>query len=267
MTIRLIHDQPHRLPKAAPPDTAIAVIGDVHGEVDLLSALRGQLLAALAAVSEAHKHLIYLGDIPDRGQDSRAALAMVREGPGRPDITQTWLLGNHEMYLRDLMAGTLSPDRARPWLVQWGGGPMVEDFGLDPQTAPGLLGQQLRAAAPPGLLEDLQALPTHLQLGEIVFAHAGVDLDLPLADQEERHLCWIREPFLSAPVWPHSFFVVHGHTIEPAPRMQPHRIGLDQGAYQYGRLTGALILGDEIHLHQAITEAPRRWVEWSAGAV
>lgn len=264
MTVQLHQDPPLTLSRTLPPDTAVAVIADVHGEIDLLDALRSSLMEQLLAQPATQKHLIFLGDVTDRGQDSRAALELVRQGCGDPSVAQTWLLGNHEMYLRDLLAGTLTPNRGLPWMAYWGGGPLVEDFGVAASEDLATLGQRLRGAVPADLLADLQARPTHLRLGELVFVHAGVDPGSPLESQGEGTLCWIREPFLSATAgWPHPFVVIHGHTIEPAPTLTGHRLGLDTGAYQSGCLTGALIVGNQALVTQAITTAPRRWLQWA----
>jgi serine/threonine protein phosphatase 1 len=63
---------------------------------------------------------------------------------------------------------------------------------------------------------------------------------VPLEDQRETGLLWIREEFLESTV---NFgrVVVHGHTPTETPDIRPNRIGIDTGAYMTGRLT-ALVL-------------------------
>lgn len=72
-------------------------IGDVHGCVDLLDALWARIMAHQASRPAAATQIVFLGDIVDRGPDSRGALAWLdakrHEVPG-----VTTLLGNHEDY-------------------------------------------------------------------------------------------------------------------------------------------------------------------------
>lgn len=65
---------------------------------------------------------------------------------------------------------------------------------------------------------------------------------MPLTDQSERDLRWIREPFLSHAA-DHGQVVVHGHTITGQPDLRANRIGIDTGAYHSGRLTALVLEG------------------------
>lgn len=61
---------------------------------------------------------------------------------------------------------------------------------------------------------------------------------MPLKQQRDDDLIWIRKPFLNRP---HGlpYIVVHGHTFGSDYRITrlPHRIGIDTGAFKSGQLT------------------------------
>jgi serine/threonine protein phosphatase 1 len=65
---------------------------------------------------------------------------------------------------------------------------------------------------------------------------------VPLEEQRESDLLWIREEFLDSPV---NFgrIVVHGHTPSDAPEVRNNRIGIDTGAYMTGNLTAVVLEG------------------------
>ncbi len=80
-------------------------------------------------------------------------------------------------------------------------------------------------------------------IGDFAFVHAGVRTGVPLADQTEDDLLWIREGFLDNDK-AHERIIVHGHTwTSERPIVHPHRVGIDTGAYETGVLT-ALRLED-----------------------
>ena len=212
----------------------VVAIADVHGRADLLGAM---LEAVECDLPDAR--VVMLGDATDRGPDVPATMRMVMEVPDRfPGSTV--LLGNHENWLLETAAGD-----AQSWDLwrTWGGTPTLRQYGIDPDLPPAAMAHALEETLA-DLLAFLRARPRFL-VGEGVaegmfFAHAGVDPLVPFAEQDERDLFWIREPFLS---WPHELerLVVHGHTIVTEPVTLPHRIGLDTGAYHSGVLSALLL--------------------------
>uniref|UniRef100_UPI00334191DB metallophosphoesterase n=1 Tax=Castellaniella defragrans TaxID=75697 RepID=UPI00334191DB len=75
------------------PDEPLAIIGDIHGEIDALNTL----LDHLARDPGAGRRLVFIGDLCDRGPDSVGVIARVRElvEQGRALA----ILGNHEINL------------------------------------------------------------------------------------------------------------------------------------------------------------------------
>jgi serine/threonine protein phosphatase 1 len=68
---------------------------------------------------------------------------------------------------------------------------------------------------------------------------------LPLAQQAEQDLLWIRDDFLLSEEH-FGKIVVHGHTITPRPEVKRNRIGIDTGAFASGRLTCLILEGSQL---------------------
>jgi len=221
------------------------VVGDVHGRLDLLRGLLDGIRQDHAARGgEAALLLVFLGDLIDRGPDSRGVVELVRTGPigGARTIA---LAGNHEEVLLRLLDGE------RGLLQQWlrfGGDACLASYGGDPQaleTAP----EQQALARVKELVPDehrafLAGLADTFRFGDYLFVHAGIRPGVPLQQQTARDLRWIRRAFLDDPR-DHGMTVVHGHTITQEVDLRPNRIGIDTGAHQFGVLTALAIEGDE----------------------
>lgn len=228
------------------PREAVAAIGDVHGHDDLFAALSEALADEISGADRAT--FVQLGDLVDRGPDSRGALLRAKQGvPGLDCVT---LLGNHEDRMLRVALGCAG-DEADVWL-DFGGRETLASFGLEPQ---GDWPLELAAAlARDGLMEWLAELPTTLRLGSLFFVHAGIDPERGLDAQERRTLMWTRRPFLdSTGPYPEAVAVIHGHTpTAPVALDHPHRVNLDTGAFRTGVLSGLVIAGDQMRLVQAM---------------
>ena len=75
--------------------------------------------------------------------------------------------------------------------------------------------------------------------------HAGLRPGLPLDQQTEKDILWIREEFLKDE-GAFDRVVVHGHTPISDPHHDFRRIGIDTGAYLTGKLTAACLVGSEV---------------------
>ncbi|MBB4001123.1 metallophosphoesterase [Aurantimonas endophytica] len=215
------------------PSRVIA-IGDVHGASDLLETLLGRLDQAAPGWP-----IYFLGDIVDRGPDSRRAMDLVEATlEARPG--SKLLLGNHDDWLLRFLEDRLSLSEALHWLAQ-GGGETLQSYGVAP-------GADLDEAR----LHVLGTRPSHLPLlnsasvlesvDGFAFVHAGID-PLRQLDEQQRHDClWMREPFLGH-VGLLGHVVVHGHTPlkDGRPVVTENRISIDTAAVLTGVLTAALI--------------------------
>ncbi|WP_084581478.1 metallophosphoesterase family protein [Sphingomonas azotifigens] len=229
---------------AVPQGVRAYAIGDVHGRRDLLEQLLARIDAERRADPRREEHLILLGDLIDRGPESRGVVDLLL-ARSHVDPGLTLLCGNHEEMLLAILDG--AADQLDAWL-RFGGAECAESYGVDPldlrTQLPEAGIQRLRAAIPAAHLAFFRNLRSYFALGDYVFVHAGVRPGIPIERQQARDLRWIRAPFLRSTA-NHGAMVVHGHTISEEPESLPNRIGIDTGAYASGRLTALCIDGAE----------------------
>lgn len=233
-------------PAAVPTGTRLYAIGDVHGRLDLLRQIEELIREDLAAARQlVQPFLVLLGDFVDRGFESRQVLDHLLERP-LEGFARVLLLGNHDLWLREFLAGA---PVGESWL-QFGGDATLASYGVGLDRA--LPEPERLAAARTALLERvpdshrrlLDGLELAFGFGDYFFCHAGVRPGLPLEEQDEADLLWIREPFLSFP-GELGKVVVHGHTVSEQPVIRRNRIGIDTGACWTGRLTCLVLEGTE----------------------
>jgi serine/threonine protein phosphatase 1 len=106
------------------------------------------------------------------------------------------------------------------------------------------LSEALRALLPKSHRAFLQNLQSSFSCGGYFFAHAGVKPGVPLAEQQDEDLLWIRDDFLLCEV-EYGKIIVHGHTPVREIDIRHNRINIDLGAYATGRLA-CLIIENEI---------------------
>lgn len=223
----------------------VYAVGDIHGRLDLLDQMLGQILRDAEPAPNLLKYLVFLGDYVDRGPDSRLVIERLACGLP-PAFGAVFLRGNHE----DTMLGFLSDLRVAPGWLSYGGDATLESYGI-PAPAPDAPAEHLQQAQtmlngqlPAHHRAFLTGLRCHLTIGDYHFVHAGVRPGVPLDRQEDQDRLWIREAFLASRA-DHGKVVVHGHTIAPEPELLPNRIGIDTGAYASDRLTAIGLEGTE----------------------
>jgi hypothetical protein len=187
---------------------------------------------------------VFIGDYIDRGPDSRAVLDLLLRW--RLDNESVFMRGNHETFLPRFLADSRSLDSWR----QNGGLETLLSYGLKPTIHPDRheqvrLADELKDALPRQHLDFLESLALSFTCGEFLFVHAGIRPGVPIQEQTENDLLWIREEFL-AHEQPFERFVVHGHTPVNAPDLRSNRINIDTGAFATGRLTCIVIEGSGI---------------------
>lgn len=223
----------------------IYAIGDVHGCHDALLTLEARILADAANHPGEQPLIIYLGDYVDRGPASRTViehLATERHGDG---IERIALCGNHDDTFLKFIDDPLQHQR---WL-KVGGDATLRSYGLEPSgylaRTDGLhaLARDLGARVPAHHIAFLQNLPIAARSGDRLFVHAGIVPGMPLWQQEDYDMMWIREPFLSeGPNLPVT--VIHGHTAGPEPVFGKNRICIDTTCYATGLLTALKVTPD-----------------------
>jgi serine/threonine protein phosphatase 1 len=233
-------------PPRVPDGVRIYAIGDVHGRADLLAQVLADIDGDLAMRPSPRAIHVFLGDYVDRGPDSREVLDQLVERAQTHELI--CLKGNHESYLVDFLSDSAIFDAWR----QFGGAETLLSYGLTPSLKPDAaeqlkLAADLASAIPCAHHKFLQELRLSYTCGDFFFAHAGVRPGIPLAQQREEDLLWIREDFLSSNK-KFGKVVVHGHTPVMEPDVRPNRINIDTGAFATGRLTCLVLQGEELIL-------------------
>ncbi len=251
-------------PRTLPAGRMVFAIGDVHGHADHLRALQDCIAGIIAAEAAPVARdagpaatVVWLGDYVDRGWQPLETLDLVAAGLGRPGVEEVRLRGNHDVYLRDAATGR---DVSLPRLLNWwrfGGEETLKCLAPDARIeAPGDLVAALAQSLGAERLAFLEGLALQHRIGDYVFVHAGLHPQRPLDGQCEEDLLWIREPFLSAPDWPHPVTVVHGHTPE-GPLALDHRICVDSGVFLSGALSAVELRGGDLRFITARREIGR----------
>lgn len=218
-----------------PQPARLYVIGDIHGRADLLERMIDQLHCDLEKHPVDDCLTVTIGDYIDRGLKSRDVLDRLACKPFPTAFIP--LKGNHEdlfeTFLRD-------PSVGGHWR-RLGGLETLHSYGVD--VGPLMRGKHydgaaeaLRSAVPQTHFDFLASLDTALIVGRYFLCHAGVCPGVPLPQQHEEDLLWIRERFLNSNA-DFGKIVVHGHTPVEEPEILPNRINIDTGAFMTGRLT------------------------------
>lgn len=209
--------------------TITYAIGDIHGRFWALTSLLERCAQHCAG---RDMQLVLVGDYVDRGPDSQAVIDLLIDMQRRMGTRVTCLRGNHEAVVLAAAEGDLARLGGDVtfdlWMVN-GGSQTLRSYGVE------------RAAdLPPEHLGWMASLPTFHDDGLRFFVHAGVNPELPLSEQREQDLLWIREPFLSD-ARDYGRLIVHGHTpVSRGPDLRRNRLNLDTGAGYGGPLTAAV---------------------------
>lgn len=243
---KLFARKPTPAPRVAtmPAGERAYAIGDIHGRLDLLDDLLARIAADDAARGAAKTSLILLGDLPDRGPQSRGVIerAMELEASDRNCV---FIMGNHE----ELMIRVWDGDRPTAATFNRAGGrETLMSYGVSGEDYDGWdLGDVTEATSrviPKAHIDFLKRFRTAHRMGDYFFTHAGVRPGIALEDQDEKDLRWIRSDFVESDA-DFGAIVVHGHTIRDAVEERANRIGIDTGAYASGTLTAIGLEGAE----------------------
>lgn len=219
-------------------------MSDIHGCAHLLEQMLKVIDADIAHSTPYRVIEVFLGDYIDRGPDSRSTLDLLIRRARRGNTV--FLKGNHEAFLAEVFR---DPSRVADW-AQVGGLQTLMSYGLSPSPNPGeeelrALVRELAAAMPPQHLEFLTRLRLTFNCGDFLFVHAGVRPGIPLSQQREADLLWIRKEFLQSQK-KFGKYIVHGHTPVRSAEILANRANIDTGAYATGNLTLLSIQGSRL---------------------
>ena len=178
-----------------PEGIRIYAFGDIHGCADLLKQMFTEIDADLAHSPADRAIEVYLGDYLDRGPHSARTLDLLIERSH--DREAVFLKGNHEAYFLEVLR---DPTKFNDWR-QFGGLQTLMSYGIQPSLNPDAAEQielirMLNEVVPSEHLAFLRSLKPSFVCGDFFFVHAGVRPGIPLKEQQESDLLWIRNEFL-----------------------------------------------------------------------
>jgi serine/threonine protein phosphatase 1 len=222
---------------------AFYAVGDVHG---CLSLLKEMDLLIASDNQEREKIVVMLGDYVDRGPASAQVLDYLTARPPA-NFRRICLAGNHE----EAMLSFLEDPTAHAEWLNCGGFETLRSYGIHTSeivanwTRPKKLAQILESHVPGDHVEFLRRLPVMVSSPDYVMVHGGLRQDLPITDQLDHDLMWLRAGGDATPGHRNNRILVHGHTPVPTALITPHRICVDTEAYRTGVLTAVRVTPDE----------------------
>jgi serine/threonine protein phosphatase 1 len=229
---------------SAPEGQRIYAIGDIHGRLDLLDQLILLIEEDNASRERVRTQLIFLGDLCDRGPDSRGVIERVMQLASASSDVRL-IAGNHE----ELLIRAWDGDRRSAGLInRVGGKETMLSYGIDEADYDKVdldeLVELISNHVPEDHIAFLKGADDWIVAGDYLFVHAGIRPGDALEEQRTSDLRWIRREFTDFN-GDHGMIVIHGHTITEAVDAQDNRIGIDTGAYATGKLTAIGIEGAE----------------------
>jgi len=207
---------------------SILAVGDIHGYMAELA----RVLSLADDLRGPDARIVFLGDLIDRGPDSRGVIETLMRGieAGRDWIV---LRGNHDQMFLDFLDDASTGDPARKLSAAWldgnnGGAETLRSYAAGASLERGDWAAAARAV-PPAHVRFLESLPFCFQTEEQFFVHAGIRPGVALGDQTPEDMLWIRREFHDDRR-DHGKLIVHGHTPVDTPTHYGNRVNLDTGA-------------------------------------
>lgn len=192
-------------------------ISDIHGEYDKLCAVIDKISP------QKNDKIVFMGDYIDRGLKSRAVVDKLID---LGDVCHcVYLIGSHEY----AMIHAKTDDYYNYLFWNYGGDSTVKSYGSF-ENIMKIHGEFFR---------NLKFY--HIE-GKYLFVHAGLRNGIPIEDQNEEDMVYIRSEFYNKK---HSFQykIIFGHTEFDEPQVQDDKICIDTGCgkYKNASLTAVVI--------------------------
>ena len=251
--------------------TAIAVIGDVHGQLHLFQNILSQIDDAFDQLNLTKNIIVQVGDLIDRGEDSIACMDLAIQRKFCEKSNFIALMGNHEQILRLCLR---SNEDCTKYISGWmsnGGRATLDDLlGLEKyndtaeiMNSPALFREDLRNALGDCRRDYLDDLKSHYLNEELIVTHAGITsalgvedtLKMPWDDQSSHHWAWTRKPADNGLIYCNKkVFLIHGHTVNNVIIQRKHRLEIDSGACCYGILSAAIFTNNDMMIVQSVDQ-------------
>lgn len=196
----------------------IFAVGDIHGCLDKLISLMGILDA-----EPERDTLLFVGDYIDRGPESKGVVDYLIDLAGQYSHV-IFLKGNHEQMLDLYLKG-----RDRLAFLANGGYATLSSYSWDIQS-------DEKVPIPEEHLDFFRNLRLCYETEAYIFVHAGLKSNIPLEEQDEWDMLWVRDEFIYSD-FDFGKRVIFGHTPFRTPLIFDNKIGIDTGAVYGNKLT------------------------------
>lgn len=216
----------------------------------MLRAAHARIAADRARQGDQDALVIHLGDLCDRGPDTRGVIddLLIGIADGEP-----WraIRGNHDQMFLDFLEFEDAEDPRFEHAALWvqgniGGAITLRSYGVEVKS---LDLRETREAAlaliPASHIAFMREMSFYYETPDLICVHAGIRPGVPLHRQESEDLIWIREEFLFDPR-DHGKLIVHGHTPAEQPEHWGNRVNLDTGAGFFRDMTVAVFEGSDV---------------------
>ncbi|KQC06990.1 MAG: metallophosphatase [Smithella sp. SDB] len=200
----------------------IFAIGDIHGCLEKLKELMSRI-----DIDGRNDTLIFIGDFIDRGRFSKEVIDYILRLQSKYK-KMICLLGNHERMFLNYLEG-VDEDM---YLVN-GGINTLHSYGISLYDDI----KKRKSKIPADHQSFFQSLLPYYEKGKYIFVHAGLNPDVPLAEQGMYDLLWVRYEFIESKK-DMGKIVIFGHTpVGEKPLIRKNKIGIDTGVVYGGKLT------------------------------
>lgn len=185
-------------------------VGDIHGCAKTFRVLVRDELRLTSS-----DHLIVLGDMIDRGPDSKGVIDEIIALKERGIRVQV-LQGNHE----EMMINASQSNESNDYWIRNGGQETLDSFGV-----------KYVSDIPSTYLDFIRHTEIYVETAEYIFVHAGLNFNKsdPFSDYDS--MKWIRKMEVD-PTKIGNRTIVHGHVPAPLPlllKLRKFNINLDAG--------------------------------------
>jgi serine/threonine protein phosphatase 1 len=229
------------------PHGKCMIVGDVHGQVELLARLMDNAEERVPDLSG--RWIVFVGDLVDRGEDPRGAVTFILDlKKKRGKVTS--IMGNHEYVLLSAL-GFFGEAKKAEWadtyIKEFSSGPTFRSYGVEPGKY-----EDLEKAIPAGHKKFLLSLPWCFESTGFLVVHAGLIPDEPFMKQMKElrkrdgvsgRSPWLHEQRLvkASPPPDCPLTVVSGHVKQPSVVKSEKRILVDTTGGRGGVLSAVLL--------------------------
>lgn len=194
-------------------------ISDIHGEYEKLCRVLEKI------TPKKDDTIIFMGDYIDRGKKSREVVDKIIDM--KTVCNCVYLTGSHEY----AMLHAKSDEYYNYLFWNYGGDATAESYGGFDNI------MKIHG-------DFFNSLKFYHIIGKYLFIHAGVKIGVPLEEQSEEDMVYIRSAFYTKP---HHlpYKIIFGHTEFDTPQVQEDKICIDTGCGKYKNAPLTAIVIDE----------------------